>query len=197
MPTPPEPGTTRAGRQRARLIVHTGQGKGKSTAAFGLALRGWAQGWSVAVYQFVKSDKWPAGERAAFAALTALPPEQGGRGEVHWHTMGAGWTWLRATQSLDQAELARAGWEQVADDLAAARHRLYVLDEFTYAMARGWVPTEQVVAALRDRPGTQHVVITGRDCPAAVIDIADIVTEMTKIAHPFDRGERGQAGIEW
>lgn len=184
-------------RHQPRLIVHTGDGKGKSTAAFGLGLRGWAQGWSIGVYQFVKSGKWRTGERSAYAALDAHHRATGEGGPITWHTMGAGWTWLRATADLDQAALARAGWEHVAEALAAQTHDLYLLDEFTYSLARGWLDVDAVLATLTARPGTQHVVITGRGAPQALIEAADLVTDLTKVKHPFDTGARGQAGIEW
>ena len=189
--------TTRERRIQPRLIVHTGDGKGKSTAAFGLGLRGWAQGWSIGVYQFVKSGKWATGERTAYAALHARHIATGEGGPITWHTMGAGWTWLRATGGFDQAELAREGWRHVTTALAEQRHHLFILDEFTYPLANGWLDVDEVVATLRARPGTQHVVITGRRAPLPLLDAADLVTEMTKITHPFDGGARGQAGIEW
>ncbi|WP_040158355.1 cob(I)yrinic acid a,c-diamide adenosyltransferase [Nigerium massiliense] len=184
-------------RLAPRLIVHTGDGKGKSTAAFGMALRGWAQGWSIGVFQFVKSAKWRTGERAAFAALDEHHRRTGEGGPVEWQSLGAGWTWLRSTAGVDQAALARAGWERVAGQLAAEAHQLYVLDEFTYVLANGWVGTEEVLAALASRPGTQHVVITGRRAPAELIEAADLVSDVHKLKHPFDGGAKGQPGIEW
>lgn len=184
-------------RLEHRLLVFTGEGKGKSTAAFGMGLRAWAQGWSTGVFQFVKSAKWRTGEAAAYAALGEMHRTTGQGGPVEWHTMGAGWTWLRATQDADPAALARAGWERVAAQLAGGVHRLYILDEFSYPLARGWVDVDEVLEVLARRPSPQHVVITGRGVPPAVCEAADLVTEMTKIAHPFDRGAKGQPGIEW
>lgn len=189
--------TTRERRQQPLLIVHTGDGKGKTTAALGLALRGWAQGWSVGVFQFVKSGAWQPGEHAALAELDRAHRDHGVGGPVDWHTMGAGWTWSRATAAADQAALAAEGWAEVARRLTGEAHTLYVLDEFTYPLARGWVDIEEVVATLQARPGVQHVVVTGRGCPPALLDAADLVTEMTKVRHPFDRGQKGQRGIEW
>ena len=189
--------TTRARRRQPRLIVNTGHGKGKSSSAFGTGLRGWAQGWSIGVFQFLKSEKWRTGERAAYEALAAHHAATGEGGPIEWHTMGAGWTWLRSTADVDQAELARQGWAEVARRLAAETHDLYILDEFTYALARGWVDLDEVLATLAARPGMQHVIITGRDAPPALLDAADLVTEMDKVKHPFDTGARGQAGIEW
>ncbi|WP_246043297.1 cob(I)yrinic acid a,c-diamide adenosyltransferase [Tessaracoccus massiliensis] len=181
------------------LIVHTGEGKGKTTAAMGIALRGWAQSWNVGVYQFVKSGKWRTGEEAAFRALDDAHRRDGVGGPVTWEHLGRGWTWSRphADQPLEAEELARIGWEHVRAQLAAERHDLLILDEFTYPMARGWVQTDDVLAHLRNRPGSQHVVITGRGAPEKLVAAADLVTDMTKVKHPFDGGQRGQAGIEW
>jgi cob(I)alamin adenosyltransferase len=195
--TVPEDGlTTRQRRDRALLVVHTGIGKGKSTAAFGLALRGWAQGWPIGVFQFVKSAKWRVGEEKALKALGVVHEQTGEGGPVSWNKMGEGWSWVQRTIS-DSEEAAREGWEQVKRKLAAETYTLYVLDEFTYPMKWGWVDVDEVVAVLRDRPGRQHVVITGRDAAPALVEAADLVTEMGKIKHPMDAGQKGQRGIEW
>ena len=188
--------TTRQRRNRPLLVVHTGPGKGKSTAAFGLALRGWSAGWSIGVFQFVKSAKWRVGEEAALRALGEVHRTSGAGGPVTWHKMGEGWSWVQR-QIEDSAEAAREGWAQVRRDLAAERYALYVLDEFTYPMKWGWVDVAEVLEVLGQRPGSQHVVITGRDAPPGLIDAADLVTEMTKVKHPMDAGQKGQRGIEW
>src|SRR3954447_19321319 len=185
--------TTRQRRNRPLVIVHTGEMKGKSTAAFGMALRAWSAGWSIGVFQFVKSEKWRVGEEGALKAL-------GGTGgpAVAWHKMGEGWSWIqRPGTERDHAAEAAEGWAQIKRDLAAQTHRFYVLDEFTYPMTWGWVDVADVVATLRDRPGTQHVVITGRNAHPDLIEAADLVTEMTKVKHPMDAGRKGQQGIEW
>jgi cob(I)alamin adenosyltransferase len=190
--------TTRQRRNRPLVIVHTGTMKGKSTAAFGLALRGWHQGWSIGVFQFVKSAKWKVGEESAFRALGRVHETTGEGGPVEWHKMGEGWSWTRkhGTEE-DHAAAALEGWREIERRLATERHGLYVLDEFTYPLHWGWVDVDEVVAALAARPGHQHVVITGRDAPAALIDAADLVMETTKIKHPMDEGQKGQRGIEW
>jgi cob(I)alamin adenosyltransferase len=198
----PEDGlTTRARRNLPVLAVHTGAGKGKSTAAFGMALRAWNSGLSVAVFQFVKSDKWKVGEEAAFRQLGRLHEEHGLGGPVEWHKMGAGWSWIRKSRKTgsddDHAAAAADGWAEIARRLAAGRHDFYVLDEFTYPLKWGWVDVEEVVQTLLARPGRQHVVITGRDAPSRLVDVADLVTEMTKVKHPMDAGRKGQKGIEW
>lgn len=184
--------TTRQRRNRPLVFVHTGQGKGKSTAAFGLALRAWNQNWPVGVFQFVKSAKWRVGEERALRVLG----DSGEGGTVTWHKMGEGWSWVQRDMASSE-EAAREGWEQVKRDLAAETYRLYVLDEFAYPMHWGWVDPDEVVSVLRDRPGTQHVVITGRNAPAQLVDFADLVTDMSKVKHPMDTGQKGQRGIEW
>jgi cob(I)alamin adenosyltransferase len=190
--------TTRQRRNRPLLIVHTGAMKGKSTAAFGLALRGWSAGWSIGVFQFVKSAKWKVGEEAAFRALHEVHQRTGQGGPVEWHKMGEGWSWARKQGTpADHAAAARQGWEEIARRLAGCVHDLYVLDEFSYPLQWGWVETGEVLATLASRPGRQHVVITGRGVPPALIEAADLVVEMVKIKHPMDRGQKGQRGIEW
>jgi cob(I)alamin adenosyltransferase len=112
--------------------------------------------------------------------------------------MGEGWSWTRKHGTEDDhAAAALEGWREIARRLAAEEHGLYVLDEFTYPLKWGWVDVDEVVAALRDRPGFQHVVITGRDAPPKLLDAADLVVEMTKVKHPMDAGQKGQRGIEW
>jgi cob(I)alamin adenosyltransferase len=189
--------TTRARRNAPVLAVHTGAGKGKSTAAFGMALRAWNAGMSVAVFQFVKSAKWKVGEESAFAALGRLHDETGAGGQVEWHKMGSGWSWSRKTGSDDDHAAAAAdGWAEIARRIGEQRHDFYVLDEFTYPLKWGWVAVDDVVEVLRSRP-SGHVVITGRDAPQQLLDAADLVTEMAKVKHPMDAGRKGQRGIEW
>jgi len=173
-------------RDHALLIVITGTGKGKSTSAFGTMLRGWARGYRIGVFQFVKSGKWKVGEHRAAREL----------GGIDWEKMGDGWTWT--SRDLDQsADLAREGWQEVKRRIAAGAYDLLLLDEFTYPMSFGWVDTADVVQTLRDRPGFQHVIVTGRDAPQPLIDVADLVSEVRKLKHPFDEGIRGQQGVEW
>ncbi len=190
--------TTRERRRQPVLAVHTGAGKGKSTAAFGMALRAWHAGWPVVVFQFVKSPKWRVGEEAALRALGEHHAATGAGAPVTWHKMGEGWSWLaRPGDERDHAAEAAEGWAQVRRDLAAERYRFYVLDEFTYPMKWGWVDVADVVATLRGRPGSQHVVVTGRDAAPELVAAADLVTDMTKVKHPMDAGRKGQQGIEW
>ena len=198
-PFVPDDGLT-AGQRRRRpaLIVNTGDGKGKTSAAFGLALRAWHQGWSIGVFQFVKSGKWVAGERIALETLGAEHARTGAGGPVEWFATGAGRRWVRKPDAEpDPADAAREAWAEVSLRLAEQRHQLYVLDEFTYPLTWGWLDVAEVVDTLRDRPGTQHVVVAGRNAPPELLEIATTVTEMRKVKHPFDTGQKGQAGIEW
>ena len=190
--------TTRQRRNRPLVIVHTGDGKGKSTAAFGLAIRGWNQGWPIGVFQFVKSAKWRIGEQTVLERLAELHETTGVGGPVEWHKMGSGWSWSRKEGSEDDhAEAAAEGWQEIKRRLAAETHQLYVLDEFTYPMTWGWVDVDDVVETLAHRPGQQHVVITGRRADPKLLEVANLVTEMQAVKHPFQQGQKGQRGIEW
>ena len=190
--------TTRQRRNRPLLLVHTGDGKGKSTAAFGLALRGWNQGWSIGVFQFVKSAKWRIGEQTALEALAEVhdADRPGRRRRVAQDGLGL----VLVAQAGQRGGPRRRGRRGLAGDQAAAGRRdprLYVLDEFTYPMNWGWVDVDDVVATLAERPGQQHVIITGRRADPKLVAAATLVTEMTKVKHPFDDGQKGQRGIEW
>lgn len=195
--TPDDGLTTRQRRNRPLVVVHTGDMKGKSTAAFGLALRSWNQGVPVGVFQFVKSAKWKVGEENAFAALNTVHEQTGQGAPITWNKMGAGWSWIQRGDETDHALASAQGWAQVKTDLAAQTYGCYVLDEFTYLIERGWVDVDDVVATLRERPGHQHVIITGRRAHPMLVEAADLVTEMTKVKHPMDVGQKGQRGIEW
>jgi cob(I)alamin adenosyltransferase len=190
MHTPEDLGSAEPKRRKPRdrplLIVITGHGKGKSTSAFGMLLRSWARGYRCGVFQFVKSGKWKVGEAKAAQAL----------GGIDWEKMGDGWTWI--SRDLEEsAERAREGWAEVKRRIEAERYEFLLLDELTYAVKYGWIPEQEIVAALRDRPGFQHVVVTGRDAPAGLIEAADLVSEVVKVKHPMDEGIRAQQGIEW
>ncbi len=188
--TPDDPGSEtplrRKPRDRPLLIVLTGHGKGKSTSAFGMLMRSWARGYRCGVFQFVKSGKWKVGEARAAAQL----------GGIDWEKMGDGWTWI--SRDLEEsADRARAGWEGVKRFVAEERYEFLLLDELTYPIKYGWVDEDDVVATLRDRPGFQHVVVTGRDASPALLEAADLVSEVQKVKHPMDQGIRAQQGIEW
>ena len=187
----------RATTARPLLIVHTGDMKGKSTAAFGLALRGWNQGWRIGVFHFARALGVRAGEENALRALGRLHEQTGQGGPVTWHTMGLGWSWTSREDLADHELAAAEGWEQVKRDLAAQSHDLYILDEFTAPIRWGWVDVADVIETLRTRPGNQHIVITGRKADPLLVEAADLVVEMTRVKHPSDVGPIGQGGIEW
>jgi cob(I)alamin adenosyltransferase len=172
-------------RQRSVVIVNTGDGKGKSTAAFGVVLRGIAREWRVSVIQFVKSDKWKVGEEKVCRRLG-----------VDWARTGDGFTWL--TDDLERSRaLAGAAWELARETIAAGEHQLVVLDEITYPINWGWISGEDVAATLRDRPEQVNVIATGRDAPKELLDVADTVTEMRKIRHAYDHGVRAKRGLDF
>jgi len=190
--------TTKQRRNRPLVMVHTGDGKGKSTAAFGLALRGWNQGWNIGVFQFVKSAKWRIGEETVFNRLNELHTETGEGGPVEWHKMGSGWSWSRkAGSEADHAADAQEGWVEIKRRIAAETHDLYLLDEFTYPINWGWIDIDDVAETFANRPGQQHIIATGRRADPKLMEVADLVTEMGKVKHPMDAGQKGQRGIEW
>jgi cob(I)alamin adenosyltransferase len=167
------------------VLVNTGEGKGKSSAAFGVMARGWARGWRVGVVQFVKGGKWKTGERKLADHL-----------EIEWHTLGDGFTW-ESTDLDETAAKGRHAWQVARAKLSSGDYDLLILDELTYAVTYGWVPVDEVVAGIAERaPGT-NVVVTGRNAPAELIDIADTATEMRKIKHVYDTGVKAKKGIEY
>jgi cob(I)alamin adenosyltransferase len=172
-------------RKKSIVLVNTGHGKGKSSAAFGVMVRGWGRGWNVAVVQFVKGGKWKTGERKLADHL-----------DIEWHTMGDGFTW-ESTDLERTAELGREAWRLAAAKLAGGEYDLLILDELTYVMKYGWVPVDEVVAAVRDRAERTSVVITGRNAPDELIEVADTVTEMRKVKHAYDTGIPALKGIEY
>ena len=172
--------------EKGVLAVHTGPAKGKSTAAFGLALRALGHGKRVVVVQFIKGA-WVTGERAALERFDDL---------VEWHTMGEGFTWETQDRSKDIAACARA-WEVAQAALKRDDVALVVLDELNIALRYDYLPLEQVLEDLKARPDMQHVVITGRNAKPALVDAADLVTEMTLVKHHFSAGVKAQAGFEF
>ena len=189
--------TTKTRRNKPLLAIHTGFGKGKSTAAFGMALRAWNQGFSIVVFQFIKSAKWKSGEEKVFIKLDDLHHISGNGSSIEWYKMGAGWSWLRKNNLVNYSKNAFEGWIEIRNRLANERNNFYILDEFTYPLNWGWVDIQEVIEVLTKRPGNQHIIITGRNTPQGLIDVADLVTDMTKIKHPMDIGCKGQKGIEW
>ncbi len=168
------------------VIVNTGDGKGKSTAAFGVVVRGAARGWRVAVVQFLKSGKWQVGEEAVCRDRLG----------VDWWAIGEGFTWDSDNLSRDEA-VARAAWAHARTLIEAGGHRLVVLDEITYPMNWAWISTDEVLATIRTRPARVNVVCTGRDAGAALVDLADTVTEMRMVKHVYDSGVLAMKGIDY
>jgi cob(I)alamin adenosyltransferase len=167
------------------LIVHTGDGKGKTTAALGLLLRAAGRGMTVGMFQFIKNTGADYGEHRAARTLG-----------VEITPLGDGFTWLTENIAEDRA-LAERGWALCREALANGTFDVLILDELTYPLTFGWLDTDSVLGAIAGRPRGTHVVVTGRDAPAALIDAADLVTEMRLIKHPYrDRGLGAQAGIE-
>ena len=181
--TPPE----RPARRRAPslVLVNTGDGKGKSTAAFGVIMRAVARGWRVCVVQFLKSGRWRTGEE-----------QVGRRLGVDWNPMGDGFTWDSEDLEASRA-MAAAAWEAARRALASGDYQLVVLDEVTYPMNWGWIPSVEVAAAIRSRPETVNVVATGRDAPQELLEVADTVTEMVKVRHAYDSGVVARRGIDF
>lgn len=176
------------GERRGLIIVNTGDGKGKSTAAFGLALRAFGRqhvhGKQVRIFQFMKVPTARFGEHRMFEQI-GLPV----------HGLGDGFSWK--SKDLDHsAQLARDGWEKAKAAILDGEHFLVVLDEITYPLIYGWLPLDDVLQTLRERPRDVHVCLTGRRCPPELIELADTVTEMTMVKHAFKAGIPAQRGIE-
>ena len=167
------------------VMVNTGDGKGKSTAAFGTLMRAVARDWSVCVVQFMKSGKWNTGEEKICRQLG-----------VDWWSMGDGFTW--DSTDMDRTEaIAREAWAAARSLIRAGAHELVVLDEITYPMNWGWIDAHDVIETIRDRPPHVNVVATGRDAPGSLCGVADTVTEMASVKHAFDAGVGAMRGIEF
>ena len=172
-------------RERSLVVVHTGDGKGKTTAAMGIAMRAAGHDQHVAVIQFVKSGRWRSGERLAAERLG-----------IRWSVVGDGFTW--DSDDLERAaEIARAAWDEAAATIEAGEHDVVILDEITYPMMWGWIATDDVAAAIRSRPERVSIVITGRDAPSDIVELADTVTDHASVKHAFDDGVRAKRGIDF
>jgi cob(I)alamin adenosyltransferase len=172
--------------EKGLLIVHTGTGKGKSTAAFGLALRMLGRGKRVAVVQFIKGA-WHSAERDALAKFGD---------QVSWHSMGEGFTWETQDLARDMAAAERA-WAKAQEPMADPSFALVILDELNIALRYDYLPLDKVVAVLKARRPELHVVVTGRNAKLALIEAADLVTDMTLVKHHFAAGVKAQEGIEF
>lgn len=174
----------REGERRGLIMVHTGDGKGKSTAAFGLAIRALGRGKAVKIFQFMKVPSARFGEHRMFEKLG-----------VAIEGLGDGFSWK--SQDLDRsAQLARDGFERAAVDILSGDYFLVVLDEITYPLIYGWLSLERVLAVLQNRPKETTVLLTGRDCPPEIMAIADTVSEIKMVKHAFNAGIPAQRGIE-
>ena len=172
--------------EKGLLIVHTGSGKGKSTAGFGLLMRALGHGWPCGVVQFIKGT-WATGERAAVARFSDL---------VAWHVMGEGFTWETQDRARD-IRAAQAGWARARELMEDPKIRLLLLDELNIALRYGYLPLDAVVAALRARRADLNIDVTGRNARPELIEAADLVTEMRLVKHHYDAGVKAQAGIEF
>jgi cob(I)alamin adenosyltransferase len=170
---------------RSVVIVNTGNGKGKTTAAMGTLIRAVARGWKVCVVQFIKSGRWRVGEAQIAKQLG-----------VDWWTIGDGFSW--ESDDLEESEaVARSAWDAARQKVSSGDYQLVVLDEITYPMNWGWISSEDVARTIRDRPPHVNVIATGRDAPRELVDVADTITEMTKVRHAYDRGVRARRGIDY
>jgi cob(I)alamin adenosyltransferase len=172
-------------RAESIVLLNTGHGKGKSSAAFGVMARGWARGWHVGVVQFVKGGKWRTGERKLADHLG-----------IEWQTLGDGFTW-ESTDLDETAAKGRHAWDVTATKLASGDYDLLILDELTYAVTYGWISAATVVDGIRNRSPRTNVVITGRDAVPELVEVADTVTEMRKVKHVYDQGVTAKKGIEY
>ncbi len=172
-------------RAASLVLVNTGPGKGKTSAAMGVVIRSLARDWPVAVVQFLKSGKWKTGEEKVCKQLG-----------VDWWAMGEGFTWDSEDLTLDQA-VAAGGWQQAKTLIQSGGHQLVVLDEVTYPLNWGWIDTDDAVETIRNRPAHVSVIVTGRKAPAAIIDIADTVSEIADIKHAYKAGIRAKKGIDY
>ena len=173
--------------EKGLVLVFTGQGKGKTTAGLGLVLRTLGHGERVAIVQFIKGG-WEPGEARALKAFGD---------QVSWHALGEGFTWETQDRERDQ-QLVEAAWQTALGYLGDAAVKLVLLDELNVALKLGYISAETVIAGLDERPELTHVAVTGRGAPPALVERADLVTEMTLVHHPFrEQGVKAQAGIEY
>lgn len=174
-------------QEKGLIIVNTGNGKGKTTAALGMVLRSLGHGYRVAIVQFIKGA-WEPAEKAAFAAWGD---------QLEFHAMGEGFTWETQDRDRDIAK-AEAAWAKALEFICHPEFRMVLLDEVNIALKLGYLSVETVLAGLEQKPAASHVILTGRGAPAALVERADLVTEMTLIKHPFkEQGVKAQPGVEY
>ena len=167
------------------MLLYTGNGKGKTSSALGVTMRAWGRGWKICWLQFIKSKTANYGETRAAAAMG-----------IEMIPLGDGFTWLSKDIEKDKA-LARECWALAREKIYSGAYDLVVLDEITYPVAYGWLPVDEVIETLRGRPENVHLILTGRKADPALIEFADLVTEMTEIKHPYKSGIKAQPGIDF
>jgi cob(I)alamin adenosyltransferase len=172
--------------EKGLLIVHTGKGKGKSTAALGMVMRAIGHGFKIGIVQFVKG-KWETGERVVLERFAD---------QVTINTMGEGFTWETQDRQRDIAA-ARAAWDQAVALIQDPEIKMVLLDELNIVLRYDYLPLDEVLAVLRDKPEDKHVIVTGRNAKDELLEIADLVTEMAMVKHPFREGVKAQAGVEF
>jgi cob(I)alamin adenosyltransferase len=172
-------------RAPSLVLIATGDGKGKTTAAMGTVLRALSRDWKVCVVQFLKSGKWKSGEARMLSELGA-----------EWHAMGDGFTW-EVDDLEHSADMARSAWALAKEAIASGRYQLVVLDEITYPVNWGWLEPDDVANSIASRPAKVNIFVTGRDAPAALVDLADTVTDMRNVKHAYEAGIREAKGIDF
>jgi cob(I)alamin adenosyltransferase len=172
-------------KRKPLVIVYTGNGKGKTTAALGVLFRSYGRDWKTVMLSFIKSETSNYGEERAGRKLG-----------IEMIPLGGGFTWLSKDLEHDKA-LARKCWDVCKEKIGSGKYDLVILDEMTYPLTYGWLDIDEVIDVLRNRPPDLHVIITGRDAPQALIDFADLVTEMREVKHPFQQGIKAQPGIDF
>jgi cob(I)alamin adenosyltransferase len=174
-----------AKKRHALVVLYTGHGKGKTTAALGMLLRAWGRGLKVCMLSFIKSETSNYGEERAARKLG-----------IELIPLGAGFTWLSKDLEHDKA-LAQRCWALCKEKIASGEYDIVVLDEITYPLTYGWLDLDDVLETLRNRPAGLHVVMTGRDAPEPLVEFADLVTEMREVKHPFQKGIKAQPGVDF
>ena len=172
-------------KRKPLVIVYTGNGKGKTTAALGVLLRAYGRGWTSVMLSFIKSETSNYGEERAGRKLG-----------IEMIPLGGGFTWLSKDLKKDKA-LAQQCWGICKEKIGSGKYDLVILDEMTYPLNYGWLDVAEVIEVLRNRPPNLHVIVTGRDAPQPLVDFADLVTEMREVKHPFQQGIKAQPGIDF
>lgn len=185
-------------KRQGLLLIHTGDGKGKTTAALGLALRSWGDGYRVLILQFIKGG-WTYGEMTAIEKLSALPLELSTGGRIELRRCGKGFTQRNSTEEQKQqhALAAKEALQNAGDEIMSGKWDLIILDEINYAIKFGLLTVDDVISVLKKRPEELHIVLTGRDAAPELQEMADLVTEMGLVKHPFQKGIKAQRGIEF